>query len=554
MINFKDKKNTMKYGLLTIMALLGGVLAVSSCQKENNMEGIPEGAVLITAEGFGGMEGDKTSVSAESVVWENGDRVSLNGADYTVTVSGNKAYVSGFSSPDDPFRGIYPAGLTTGTQTVTVPSQYESHYTNGRQVLHLPMLAMADGGADAIRFRHVTAAVRVLVKNSLNVDVVVTGVRVSSAGGQLCGTRGVTLGVGTLAVAAQSGTIADEDKQVSVRLTDCPVLAHGGSDIIEVQVPILPVVAGDMTITVYAHMAGAAQGARNFTFTHTDSHVALDRNVMMTARINLSTNGGRTTEDTKGRFSVGENRWVVFAQGNLQYNAGTNSFRFAHNQYDLIGDDNSDIASDYSGWIDLMGWGTSGAGTCYPYLSTDNTADYGPSTGSISGTEYDWGVHNPIENAGTSGTWRTLTSSEWDYLLNSRSVGKRYAKVSLSVGNNTIINGLVLFPDDYDFEDNLVCNETSLGYSSNDISLGLWQQMEAEGAVFLPAAGYREGTLIYQVDGTGYYWSSSRIGGYARALRFDDGNMEYDSSPATYYGNSIRLCYDINAASNDNSK
>ena len=139
MINFKDKKNTMKYGLLTIMALLGGVLAVSSCQKENNTEDIPEGAVLITAEGFGGMEGDKTSVSAESVVWENGDRVSLNGADYTVTVSGNKAYVSGFSSPDDPFQGIYPAGLTTGTQTVTVPSQYESHYNNGRQVLHLPI-------------------------------------------------------------------------------------------------------------------------------------------------------------------------------------------------------------------------------------------------------------------------------------------------------------------------------------------------------------------------------------------------------------------------------
>ena len=129
-----------------------------------------------------------------------------------------------------------------------------------------------------------------------------------------------------------------------------------------------------------------------------------------------------------------------------------------------------------------MGWGTSGAGTCYPYLSTANTADYGPSTGSISGTEYDWGVHNPIENAGTSGTWRTLTSSEWDYLLNSRSVGKRYAKVSLSVGNNTIINGLVLFPDDYDFEDGLDCDDSRLGYAS--ISLELWQQMEAEGAVF----------------------------------------------------------------------
>ncbi len=547
---FKEMKNTKKYGLMTIIALLGGVLAASSCQKENNTEDIPEGAVLITAEGFGGMEGDKTSVSAESVVWENGDRVSLNGADYTVTVSGNKAYVSGFSSPDDPFRGIYPAGLTAGTQTVTVPSQYESHYNNGRQVLHLPMLAMAGAGADAIRFRHATAAVRVLVKNSLDVDVVVTGVRVSSEEGQLCGTRGVTLGVGTLAVAAQSedDAIADEDKQVSVLLTDSPLLAHGGSDIIEVQVPILPVAAGDMTITVYAHMAGASLGARNFTFTHTDSHAALARNVMMTARVNLNTDGGRTTEDTKGRFSVGENSQVVFAQGNLQYNAGTNTFRFAPEQYDVIGDGNSHVASNYSGWIDLMGWGTSGYEGSYPYLSTTNVTDYGPTTGDIATTQYDWGVHNAIEKAGTAGTWRTLTSSEWHYLLNDRSATKRFAKVALSV-NGTTVNGLVLFPDDYNVTDGLRCNQPNLGYEgqggSNILSLSQWQQMETEGAVFLPAAGYREGTQPSSVGGTGFYWSSSRIGGSARALRFADENFVFDSSPAVYYGNAVRLCSDI---------
>ena len=534
------------------MALLGGVLAVGSCQKENNTDGIPEGAVLLTAEGFGGMEGDKTSVSAESVVWENGDRVSLNGAEYTVTVSGNKAFVTGFNIPDVQFQGIYPAGLGAGTQTVTVPSQYESHYNNGRQVLHQPMLAMAGAGDNAIRFRHATAAVRVLVKNSLDVDVVVTGVKVSSAEGQLCGTRGVTLGVGTLAVAAQSGTIAEADKQVSVMLTDSPLLAHSGSDILEVQVPILPVATGNMTITVYAHMAGAAPGARNFTFTYTASHAALGRNVMMTARVNLSTNGGHTTEDTKGRFSVGENRWVVFAQGNLQYNAGTSKFRFAQNQYDVIGGGNSNIASDYSGWIDLMGWGTSGYGTSYPYLSTTNLADYGPASGSISGTQYDWGVYNAIENAGAANTWRTLTSSEWDCLLNTRNVEKRYAKVSLSVGSDNIVNGMVLFPDDYDFEDGLVCNESGLDYSSNAISLGLWQQMEAEGTVFLPAAGYREGAVTNQVNSAGYYWSSSKIGEYARALRFDNGNMVLDNSPAVYYGYSIRLCSDISAAPSNN--
>ena len=550
MNKFMEMKSKKLYFLLAGMALLGCVLAVSSCQKENDTDGIPEGAVLITAEGFGGMEGDKTSVSAESVIWENGDRVNLNGTDYTVTVSGSKAYVSGFSSPDAPFRGIYPAGLTTGTQTVTVPSQYESHYNNGRQVLHLPMLAMAGARADAIRFRHATAAVRVLVKNSLNVDVVVTGVSVSSAEGQLCGTRGVTLGVGTLAVAAQSedDAIADEDKQVSVLLTDSPLLAHGGSDILEVQVPILPVAGGDMTITVYAHMAGAAPGARNYTFTHTASHPELARNVMMTARVNLSTDGGHTTEDTKGRFSVGANRWVVIAHGNLQYNAGTSTFRFAPEQYDIIGDGNSHVAYNYSGWIDLMGWGTSGYEDSYPWLSTTNVTDYGPTSGNIATTHYDWGVHNAIDKAGAAGTWRTLTSSEWDYLLNDRSATKRFAKVALSV-NGTTVNGLVLFPDDYNLTDGLIYNQTNLGYEgqdrSNILSLSQWRQMEAEGAVFLPAAGYREGTSPTEVGGTGYYWSSSRVVGSARALRFADDNLVFDSSPAVYYGNAVRLCSDI---------
>ena len=550
-----EMKSKKLYFLLIGMALFGGVLTVGSCQKENNTDGIPEGAVLITAEGFGGMEGDKTSVSAETVVWENGDRVNLNGTDYTVTVSGDKAYVTGFNNLSDPFHGIYPAGLVAGTETVTVPSQYESHYNNGRQVLHLPMLAMAGAGANAIRFRHATAAVRVLVKNSLDVDVVVTGVKVSSAGGQLCGTRGVTLGVGTLAVAAQSGTIEEEDKQVSVMLTDSPLLARGGSDILEVQVPILPVAEGNLTITVNAHMAGAALGARNFTFTHTASHTALARNVMMTARVNLSTDGEHTTEDTKGRFSVGENRWVVFAQGNLQYNAGTRTFRFAQNQYDKIGDGNSNIASGYSGWIDLMGWGTSGYGTSYPWLSTTNVADYGPATGDIAATHYDWGVHNAIEKAGAAGTWRTLTSSEWDYLLYTRSVTKRFAKVALTVGITTV-NGLVLFPDNYNVADGLVCNQANLGYegqeNSNKLSMSLWQQMEAEGAVFLPAAGYREGTQPISVGGAGFYWSSSKINDKARALRFDNGNMVLDDSPAVYYGYSIRLCSDISAAPSNN--
>ena len=77
-----------------------------------------------------------------------------------------------------------------------------------------------------------------------------------------------------------------------------------------------------------------------------------------------------------GVFSVSDTKQVQFSQGNLQYQASTNTWRFAENQWDyvgtqipdqyghaggtVIGSDNSNISQTYSGWIDLFGWGTSG--------------------------------------------------------------------------------------------------------------------------------------------------------------------------------------------------
>ena len=57
-----------------------------------------------------------------------------------------------------------------------------------------------------------------------------------------------------------------------------------------------------------------------------------------------------------GKFSVSSNKQVLFSKGNLQYQADPGSWRFAENQYDVIGEGNGDIAADYTGWIDLFGW------------------------------------------------------------------------------------------------------------------------------------------------------------------------------------------------------
>ena len=52
-------------------------------------------------------------------------------------------------------------------------------------------------------------------------------------------------------------------------------------------------------------------------------------------------------------------------------------------------------------------------------------------------------------------------------------------------------------------------NDWSYIATTNIYSAITWQKMEEAGAVFIPAAGYRSGTDVYQVGAYGRYWSSS---------------------------------------------
>ena len=126
-------------------------------------------------------------------------------------------------------------------------------------------------------------------------------------------------------------------------------------------------------------------------------------------------------------FSVAPDKIVFFSRGNLQYQASTNTWRFAEHQFDCIGADNANISSSNKGWIDLFGWGSSGwsgsGAVCYqPYSTSTDNEDYLVSTHL---TDYcvdgDWAYHNAISNGGNKAhLWRTLTRDEWNYLFYQR--------------------------------------------------------------------------------------------------------------------------------------
>ena len=246
-----------------------------------------------------------------------------------------------------------------------------------------------------------------------------------------------------------------------------------------------------------------------------------DRYIGHTVRaVRSGSQSNAPTGAINGKFTINANGdKVYFSQGNLQYQASTGIWRFATNQYDCIGDANSNISQTYSGWIDLFGWGTSGydhgANAYQPWSTSQGPSDYyayGSATYNLYDQtgQADWG-YNAISNGGNAtNQWRTLTGGsggEWDYVFNTRSTtsGIRYAKAQV---NN--VNGVILLPDDwsasyYSLSDT---NNGGAGFGSNLISASNWtNSLQSHGAVFLPAAGYRCGTWVN--GGNGCYWSAS---------------------------------------------
>ena len=239
-------------------------------------------------------------------------------------------------------------------------------------------------------------------------------------------------------------------------------------------------------------------------------------------------------------FSVSASKQVYFSQGNLQYQASTNTWRFAENQYDIVGADNANISSSNTGWIDLFCWGTSGYDDKFPWMTSQTYTDY--ETNNISGTNYDWGVYNSISNGGNeSGLWRTLTKAEWVYLLESR------PNASNKVGHAEVngVKGIVLLPDEWNLPDGLTFTGGNGASTQNTYTAEQWTVMERRGAVFLPAAGVNMGSAASGVNSNGYYWASTYYGEhYGYTIWFADWILRSDYNYPVYYGESVRLVQD----------
>ena len=567
------KKDKLKvFG--SVVAIIATTVMAASCAKDklDTIEALNKGVErTINATAAIPQDGDKAYLDytdGRKVKWELTDALNINGTNLplaSLNADPTKARFLGTtyaipSGGDEIYWAVYPTTLagaytngiptnfTASTLTVNFPSTQT--YNSSANALSGNTLmagyASVPAGDDHILFQ--MRNLGTVLKLTLKADASATNKRASriefsTINGALAGDFAVDNSATPTVTPAANAT-----KTLTVNLTD------GTNNYIDLSTPkeiyvILPPMASkNLTMEIYntddrksKKSVSSTSLARNNIYTNIVNNITFELNSYY------------------GPYTVATGRKVFFAPGNLQWSAtgGTTeptthtvadggtapgTWRFAERQWQIIGNDNINRSSTYNGWIDLFAWATSGFGGYQPYLASPNYNDYLPAPQDAAGTYYDWGVYNnpALPKGRRNSEWRTLTASEWDVMLTSRSTttmvngvaAARYTLARLNTnsanGNNyTAANshiGLILFPDDAGTL-TLSGNGSQWGDINVDgnapgriailstISYSDWIMLEKKGCVFLPAAGdcqqRKSGIIVHTLNNMGRYWSGT---------------------------------------------
>ena len=559
---------TMMIGLLAV------VVMVTGCKREY-------GTVTLGAQIDEGRDA-KVYIDGLTPCWHNNDLIRVNNQTCTTSAAlGSSAQITDVVESNH-YRAIYPAdivgdvNISSSTVAVTLPreQQYEVD-SRGDQKVKVPMGAFSSN--ESLTFHNLCSLIKVVVSNKTDEDFLLDCITVTANSAYLSGSGNGTVSGNSNDVISLTASSSNHDVSLVFPAANRPTIGRGDRDTYVYYIVAPEFAEDDVTIALYSQGQCA-------TF---EKRASLQHNRM--AQVNLIVEQWEEVVppslegSLSGLFSVSATKQVYFSQGNLQYQASTNTWRFAEHQWskvgtdgwgNVLGSDNCNISPTYSGWIDLFGWGTSGwnsGANCYqPWSTSQDSNDYYPGGSHTNGliddyVEADWAYHNAISNGGNAAhLWRTLTYSEWYYLFNTRAnawqkfgTGFIWLPQGVSQRANAVF-GLIILPDDWTLPSG--CSFDYSMYSEdwidNEYTMAQWAQMEAAGAVFLPSNYYRVGTSVYADDDT-YYWSSTPYGyyrphltniyGYTQVyvLRFV-GDMLNFSMAWRYYGLPVRAVRDNN--------
>lgn len=400
--------------------------------------------------------------------WQTGDVIVVNGA--SVAVTNNRAEVPIANRYYAMYPQQYVQSMNGNSIALNIPRIQEYRLNDGHQVIHSPLLAVADGDASSLSFKNLGSLLAITITNDGNADLVVDSVTLTSVDA-------------TIALWGDA-TISNPDSDHPQYEFSSAAASHGSTMLAKVN----DGVAESMNITlgaqcstkVYMFIPAVPANVNNrFSITicgHTETTINkytltqsnngggnIARNTLTAVPFQLSVANSDIRNITTapegaltGLFSVSSTRRVYFSKGNLVMNNGVWSFSESQSA-------TYSYQAGATGSIGLFFW--------------DDFSTYSITTG---------------EGSSSTG-WRALTEEEWKYLLGlnttsrvvngGRGEGHCYQRTTI---NN--IYGMLIFPDGF--------TQAQTSYSSIP-----------DGCVFLPVTGRYNSSL--QNRAAGYYWTNN---------------------------------------------
>ena len=495
---------------------------------------------------------DGGSTGTHFAYWHNGDKVMINGHEYSVTLSTLNdqpvAAINGVAVNSNGYYAIYPCDkIVTSSNsdypTILLPQvQIFKKDDLGKQLIKAPMAAYSSNtGRRSLNFTNLCSLIEVTLQETKDVAYI----QVTSNNHYLWGEATIS------GESTPSLTINDtymENNYYTDNHTvilDCSTNGSNGSntggtaaDGTQSAGPFYVVVPANnydnLKVEVYVYENGS-DNYRRVVKRYSASATVPAGSTSTTVSTNVASNMiyhiamPNSTETVQpsypglgtGEFSVSRYKKVRFSQGNLQYKNGV--WRFATDELESFrnaSNHNLVTTNRDQNWIDLFGFGTSGQGSLstsrtpnLPTTYTYATTGYYPHENLTGTNRYDWGV-NEISNGGNQpDKWRTLTRTEWQYLLGN-STNRQNKNVLAVIDGN--ITGLVIAPDG--------CTVASRWNSTTTV-LRITQQeyirtYQSAGCVFLPITGYYsynnhdQNIVWYTGDNSyeGWYWTSTYDG------------------------------------------
>ena len=516
------KKTMKKFLSMAALALVGAVM--TGCSSDDSLTNnaqepaVKNNVVTLTTTVSLGGDGTRALTDGGVKTFATGDKIAViyKDTDGNTQKAVSEALTEGGSSSatftvtleapkgGEPVRYIYPAAMAA--ETVETSTEVTDDAT-----INYAALASQDGTLDNLASKYdlavfdgsLTAGATLPASSTLKNKLAILAYTIKDAGG----TSDLTNTITRL-------TVSDGPNTYGVTRT-----AAGGP----VYIAIRP--TSSATISIMATTGTT-------TYTKSLASKTYAANSIYKAGLKMT----EVPDAIPGMFSTSSSGGkVYFSQGNLQANIasyGSNSataseWKFADSQYSTIGNAAGNTTFATGTWVDLFSWvGNSATNDTYGLITFTSSSQ--ANHGNVSGESLktDWGTA-AASSIGTG--WRTLSSAEWTYLFNTRTVnngtgsGKSY---TLGQNVNNVL-GVVLYPDDY----------TGAEYSGSD-----WATFESAGCVFLPAAGIRIGTKVNGVGSNGHYWSSTANGtDFAYGVYFDSGSVTPANDNNRVFGFSVRL-------------